>query len=364
MTQITTFFTLLTFYKFVDVTNPQQEVAEHFQFCNDIGMKGRVYIGEEWISATMTGNIGQIQAYKLYLAQHPLFSNPTDIDTKATKVEGHCFDRMIVKYRPEIVALWKKVNQAQVERSRQEIDIEEFKKVLETGDENYAILDMRNTYEYKLGHFKGAIPAGTNNFREVQQLLKDYKEKLDGKKVVMYCTGGIRCEKLAVLLKEEWVENFYSLDGWVVKYVNSFNDWMWLGNLYTFDGRVSTPVGDTNTHQKIARCIYTDLLTDNCENCRYTECNARIICRKKQYKRHLGFCSQECFENAKNSLLIKNIDRDQTDYKAIRSQIKRAPALKEKLIQEISEKLNSQLGNTKFPHQTSQKEELVDSCSF
>lgn len=83
------------------------------------------------------------------------------------------------------------------------------------------------------------------------------------------------------------MQNVYALDGGVVKYVNAHNDGNWLGNLYTFDGRVSTPVGDEKTHVTIGKCIYTDQPTDNYENCRYSPCNARIICDPKEYRKHM-----------------------------------------------------------------------------
>lgn len=72
-----------------------------------------------------------------------------------------------------------------------------------------------------------------------------------------------------------------------MKYVNSYNDGNWLGNLYTFDGRVSTQVGDEQTHTTVGECLYTGKPTDNCENCRYSPCNARIIADKKEYKKHM-----------------------------------------------------------------------------
>ena len=87
------------------------------------------------------------------------------------------------------------------------------KQVIDREDDNWVILDMRNSYEYKLGHFKNAIPAGTINFREVENLLEDYRNQFQDKKVLMYCTGGIRCDKLSVLLKEKGIENFYALQG-------------------------------------------------------------------------------------------------------------------------------------------------------
>lgn len=127
----------------------------------------------------MSCNRGQEQAYRSFLDQSEYFCDIPDIDIKATDVDGHMFTKMGVKVRDEIVALGAQVSEAEVKSSLQTIDINEFKKVIDENREDYEILDMRNTYEYKLGHFKGAIPAGTINFREVQDLFDKYKEKFE-----------------------------------------------------------------------------------------------------------------------------------------------------------------------------------------
>jgi len=121
----------------------------------------------------------------------------------------------------------------------------------------------------------------------------------------------------------------YAVEGGVVKYVNTFNDGNWLGNLYTFDDRVSTFVGDELTHTTIGICLHSDKKTDNCENCRNTECNARLIVDKDEYQKHMGFCSEECSEKSLQTLLIKDVDWDTLrnnkggfTYKELRSLIK------------------------------------------
>lgn len=352
-------YQLLTFYKFVDISDPLDEVVRHKQFLVDIGMKGRIYIGEEGISATVTGNAGQVQAYKRYLAQHHYFQNIPDIDAKATLVEEHQFEKMIVKYRPEIVALGAKVTEEQVRTADRQLGIEEFKRIIEEQDDEWAILDMRNDYERQLGHFKGAIPAGTVNFREVPDLLEKYKEKLQDKKVLMYCTWGIRCEKLSVLLKDNGLDNFYGLEGGVVKYTNTYNDGNWLGNLYTFDGRVSCQIGDETTHTPVATCIHSGQPTSNCDNCRYSPCNARIMVDQKEHRKHFGFCSQACVEKAKNDLLIKNVDRDPIDYKSLRGIIKQDPTQKQAIITKIAAYIDKKLLHRTFTHATSQKEKVL-----
>ncbi len=352
-------YQLLTFYKFVDISDPHEEVMRHKEFLVDIGMKGRIYIGEEGISATVTGNTGQIQAYKRYLAHSPYFQDIPDIDQKATLVDNHQFEKMIVKYRPEIVALGVKVTAQQVKTADRQLGINEFKRIIEKQDASWAILDMRNDYERQLGHFKWAIPAGTVNFREVPDLLEKYKEKLQDKKVLMYCTWGIRCEKLSVLLKDNGLDNFYGLEGGVVKYTNTYNDGNWLGNLYTFDDRVSCPVGDENTHTPVAICIHSWASTSNCDNCRYSPCNARIMVDAKQHRKHFWFCSQSCVENAKLDLLIKNVDRDPVDYKSLRGIIKQDPTQKQAILTKTGAYIDKKLLHRTFTHTTPQKEMVL-----
>lgn len=353
-------FHLLTFYKFVDIADPQEEVKKHKIFCEDIGIKWRIYIGEEGVSATMTCNEWQLQAYLFFIEKNVYFSDLLEeIRVKKTSVDAHQFDKMIVRYREEIVALGKVVTSEQIQDADKQISVDELKRIIEEEDEDWAILDMRNDYEWQLWHFKWAIPAGTVNFREVQDLIKKYKEKLKNKKVVMYCTGGIRCEKLSTLLHEEWVDNFYGLEGWVVQYTNKHNDGNRLGNLYTFDGRVSCPIWDENTHTSIAECIYTGEKTNTCENCRYSPCNARIICDHKAYRKHFGFCSSMCAEQAQKDLLIKNAERDPVDYKSLRGIIKQDPTQKEAIIQKIHQRIHKQLLHTTFNHSHPQKEKVL-----
>ncbi len=354
-----TTYSLLTFYKFVDIADPKIEVKAHKQFCTDIGMMWRVYIGEEWISSTVSGNVGQIMAYKMFLLQNQYFSDIPDIDIKATDVDWHQFDKMIVKYRAEIVAMWKTVSESQVREADKQISVDELKRIIEEDDKNREILDMRNDYEWKLGHFKWALPAGTVNFREVQELIKKYKKKFQDKKVVMYCTWWIRCEKLSVLLQDEWVDNFYALDGGVVKYTNVHNDGNRLGNLYTFDGRVSCPIWDNSSHETIATCLYTGEPTNNCENCRYSPCNARVIAQKKPYRKYMWFCSSSCYEQATKDLLIKNADRDALDYKSLRGIIKQDPTQKQAILSKVVSFLRKKLLHAEFKHKESQKEGVL-----
>lgn len=353
-------FTLLTFYKFVNVADPKKEVEDHLRFCKDIWMKWRIYIGTEWISSTVTCNEGQLMAYKLYLNNHKLFNNPEDLEIKSSRVDWHKFPRMAVKYREEIVALWKKYSKEEIENAGNRMSIEAFKNLLDNWDINdYIVLDMRNNHEYKLWHFKNAIPANTLTFRELEKEIEAYKKQFWDKKVISYCTWWIRCEKSTVMLQKAWLKNTYQLDWWVVKYINTYNDWNWLGNLYVFDDRVSDYVWDKKTHTTIWECIYSSKKTDHCENCRYSPCNARIITTPKEYKEHFWFCSLECAQNAMKDWQVKHIDFDKMKYKLERAIIKNHPERKEEIMKKISDHLEENLKWVEFNHETSQKEECV-----
>jgi len=292
-------FTLLTFYKFVDVADPESECLDHLMFTKDIGMKGRVYIWTEGISSTVTGNQGQIKAYKLYLSNHPLWKDIQDLDEKSSPVDGHKFPRMQVKVREEIVSLGKKYTKQEIEAAGNRMKIEEFKQLLDHGNiDDYIVLDMRNNHEYQLGHFKNAIPADTLTFKQLEDKIEEYKKEFWDKKIISYCTGWIRCEKSTVMLQRAGLKNTYQLDGGVVKYINTYNDGNWEWNLYVFDDRVSQFVWDEKTHTTIWSCLYSGKKTDNCENCRLSSCNARIIADRQEYLDHAWFCSRECADKA------------------------------------------------------------------
>lgn len=354
-------YTLLTFYKFVDVVDPVATCEEHLIFTQWIAMKGRIYIGTEGISSTVTGNQGQIQAYKLYLDNHPLWTGIEDIEIKSSPAQWHLFPRMQVKVKKEIVGLWVKYTPEEIEDAGNRMKIEEFKELLDTGDiDDYVVLDMRNDHEYRLGHFKNAIPADTLTFKELENKLDDYKAEFGDKKIISYCTWGIRCEKSTVMMQRAGLTNTYQLDGGVAKYINTYDDGNWLGNLYVFDDRVSQQVGSEQMHTTIGECQYTGKKTNNCENCRLSSCNARMITDREEYLKHAGFCSRDCADSWLKTLIIRtDLEMDPMQYKQKRGVTKRYPELKEKIEIEMRTHLQKQLKNVEFNHQASQKEDFI-----
>jgi predicted sulfurtransferase len=147
-----------------------------------------------------------------------------------------------------------------------------------------------------------------------------------------------------------------------VKYVNEFNDGNWLGNLYTFDGRVSTQVGDSSTHVTIGECLYTAEKTDNCENCRYAPCNARLIATPAAYKKHMGFCSKECYEKARIDGFIKVMEWDKMNYMELGREARNHPEKHDIIFQQIQNHLDKKLAKIEWNHLSSQKEKEIIEC--
>ena len=147
-----------------------------------------------------------------------------------------------------------------------------------------------------------------------------------------------------------------------MKYVNAYNDGNWLGNLYTFDGRVSTQVGDDDTHTTIGECLYTGESTDNCENCRYAPCNARIITTLQAYRKHLGFCSKECYEKSRLDGCIKVMPWDKMDYLSLGREWRADRSKQDSIMTSIQQHLDHKLSKIEWKYTFSQKEEDIVEC--
>jgi UPF0176 protein len=256
---------------------------------------------------------------------------------------------MIVRYRKEIVSLGITYRADNIDRAKYKLSVDGFKDIIDNNNKSeYLILDMRNDYEYELGHFKNAYPAGTMTFKETEKYIDEYREKAGGKEVIMYCTGGIRCEKLAVMLQNSGMDNVKQLDGGVIKYVNKFDDGNWLGNLYTFDDRVSAHVGSEATHTIIGKCHYSGKPSEQMFNCRYGVCNKQIIADPDQYKKHMGFCSEGCWKSAAADLNIRDWVYDKLNYKELRGRVKKGEITNSEASKLVFDHISKKLGDVIF----------------
>ncbi len=273
---------VLLYYKFVDIKDPAFEVMQHKLVCNGIGLKGRILIAEEGINGTVAGTHAQLKQYTDYMDAHQLFSNIVFKRSPAGKMP---FPKMIVKLRPEIVTLGKKVD---LKKTGKYLSPERFHAMLET-EKDIAVVDMRNNYEYEVGRFDGAIQPDTTKFYELPKKVKNLK--IDPKKKVLtYCTGGIRCEKATALLAEEGFEDVYQLEGGIVKYLEKYPDGHFKGKNFVFDDRMVTNTDTKSGKEILGKCAHCLNASDRYIDCTKPDCHQLFICCKNCEKKHSGLC--------------------------------------------------------------------------
>jgi UPF0176 protein len=255
---------------------------QHKLVCQGIGLKGRIIIAEEGINGTVAGTRAQLKQYTDYMDAHPVFNNIVFKRSPAGKMP---FPRMIVKCRKEIITLGKKVD---LKKAGKYLKPQEFHELFEK-KEDMVVVDMRNNYEYAVGHFKGAIQPNTVRFFELPKKIKNLK--IDKKKkIVTYCTGGIRCEKATALLAEEGFTNVYQLEGGIVKYLEKYPDGYFIGKNFVFDGRMVTNTDTKSGSKVLAKCAHCKKASDRYIDCAKPDCHQLFICCKACEKQYRGLC--------------------------------------------------------------------------
>lgn len=193
---------VLAYYFFTPLEDPRLEVARHQEFLKNQDIRCRVYISEEGINGQMSASPEASLAYQEWLHSDPRFAN---VIFKIHHYKEHAFPRAVVKYRKQIVALDAKVD---LSLTGEHLSPKAWKEMLKNRDENTIVLDVRNDYEWVIGHFEGSELPPLATFRQFPQYAKALKEQRDPKrtKVMMYCTGGIRCEVYSALMKQEGID--------------------------------------------------------------------------------------------------------------------------------------------------------------
>src|SRR5699024_11177824 len=248
-------------------------------------LKGRIYIAEEGINGTLGGTPEQIQNYKEHLWSAEGFE---DTAFKTDESETVPFAKLICKTRNEIVALHESANH---KKNGNYLEPDEWREMLES-DEDFVIIDVRNDYESKIGHFEGAVKPDVEYFYDFPDWLEEAQIDKD-KKVLMYCTGGIRCEKFSALMKEKGWQDVNQLHGGILRYGKEQGGKHYKGKCFVFDDRLVVPVNEDDL-EPIAECEITGQPADTYINCANMECNKLFVCSKEGAVKMDGCCSEEC----------------------------------------------------------------------
>lgn len=295
-------YRVLLYYYYADVEDPETFAAEHLRFCKDLGLRGRILVAGEGINGTVSGDYEQTERYMEYMKAHPLFK---DIVFKIDEAEEHTFRKMFVRPRPELVNLSLDADIDPREQTGEYLSPSEFYEQMQ--QEDTVVLDVRNIYEYDVGHFRGAIKPDVETFRDTPQWVRDNKHLFEGKKILTYCTGGIRCEKFSGWLKNEGFDNVAQLHGGVATYSKDpvAKGQLWDGQMYVFDERLTVPINQVE-HVVVGRDHFDGEPCERYINCANPECNAQVLASEENQHYHLGGCSIECAEHSRNRYIVEH----------------------------------------------------------
>ena len=280
-------YKVISFYKYVDVENPESLATEQLDWCLANGVKGKVYLAKEGISGSVFGNDEVTDKYKSHLKSYKIFE---DVWFKETPTNQVAFNKMHVRVKNEIVN--SGLNKTSLEYTAPKLTPEQLLKFYED-KKDFVIVDARNWYESKIGKFKNAITPQITHFREwpkVVESLSEYKDKT----IVTYCTGGIRCEKASAYMREQGFKDVYQIDGGILNYIQQFPDTYWEGGMFVFDDR---RVFEPNTIEELkytANCHFCGKPTSYHINCHNIDCDKIIVCCHDCKIENEYCCSDEC----------------------------------------------------------------------
>lgn len=286
---------VIAFYIFTPIEDPHLLVRQFQDFFENKEIFSRIYISEEGINAQMSATKEAGELFMVWLKQDPRFTN---VFFKIDPYHEQVFPHKRVKYRKQLVALDMKVDVAE---TATHLSPEEWSCQLDKKDENLLLLDVRNDYEGKIGHFEGSIVPPLETFREFPKYVESLKNQYDTKKtkILMCCTGGIRCELFSVVMKKAGFEQVYQLDGGIINYGHKKGNKHWKGKLYVFDDRVAVPIAPPESEEDlkpISHCHCCDELSDTYYNCAHLKCNKHFISCSACAQKLKGCCSTECMD--------------------------------------------------------------------
>jgi len=283
----------LSFYKYVLITDPLALRQKLFIKWYNLKVKGRIYIAKEGINAQLScpkpnwGNfIESVKGIK----------GLGDIPFKIAVEEGQApFLKLTIKVKKQIVSDGLKETEYDVTNVGSHLSAKEWNKQMNNGA---TVVDVRNHYESRIGHFKGAIRPNVDTFREELPLIKEKLKNKKEDKILLYCTGGIRCEKTSSYLKHHGFKDVNQLYGGIIDYAEQIKKYnlenKFIGRNFVFDDRLSEKI----SNDIISTCDQCESACDNYTNCNYTDCNLLFLQCSNCQQKYEGCCTKECQEMA------------------------------------------------------------------
>jgi UPF0176 protein len=284
--------TTVSFYKYHSIENPQQFRDELYENLERLGVLGRIYIAGEGINAQASVPEKNFQAFKDYLYSID-FLDGVRLNV-ALDDGGKSFWVLNVKVRKKIVADGIDDPNFSMQRRGEYVNAEEFNKL--TANPETVVVDMRNYYEYEVGHFENALEVPSDTFREQLPMTVEILEDKKDRNIIMYCTGGIRCEKASAYLMHNGFTRVFHLEGGIIEYVHQVKkqglENKFKGKNFVFDNRLGEQISD----EIISHCHQCGDKCDTHRNCENTACHLLFIQCENCRKKFQGCCSDECLK--------------------------------------------------------------------
>ncbi|MGN6165712.1 MAG: oxygen-dependent tRNA uridine(34) hydroxylase TrhO [Flavisolibacter sp.] len=282
--------TTISFYHYFHIDEPQAFRDTLYKNLDVLKVFGRIYVAHEGINAQISVPDSNVETLKTYLYSiEPLNGIRLNI---AVDDDGKSFWVLKIKVREKIVADGIADPSFDMRNKGKYVNAEQFNQLTE--DPNTIVVDMRNHYEYEVGHFETAIEVPSDTFREQLPMAADMLKDAKDKNIIMYCTGGIRCEKASAYMLHQGFKNVFHLEGGIINYTNQAKEknlpLKFRGKNFVFDNRL----GERITEEIIAKCHQCGKPADTHVNCANEACHLLFIQCQECKKKYDGCCSKEC----------------------------------------------------------------------
>ncbi len=282
----------LSFYQYHFIENSKAFRDSLWKDLSNLKVFGRIYIAHEGINAQISVPQNQFEAFRSYLYGYD-WMNGLRLNI-AVDDDGKSFWVLKIKVREKIVADGIEDPAFSMDRRGKYLKAEEVNQLLEQLDT--LVIDMRNHYEYEVGHFTGAVEIPSDTFREQLPMAADMIKGQEEKPIIMYCTGGIRCEKASAYMLHKGFKNVYHIEGGIIHYVNQVKEkgleQKFIGKNFVFDNRL----GERVTEDVIATCHQCGSPADLHTNCANEACHLLFIQCENCRNKYEGCCSDACQE--------------------------------------------------------------------
>lgn len=284
--------TTISFYQYFPIQDPQAFRDELYRACNAMKVFGRIYVASEGINAQMSVPTKYFEVFRDFLYSYkPLNGLRLNI---AVNDNGKSFWVLKIKVRDKIVADGIDDPNFSMENKGKYVNAQQMNQLLDSPDT--VVIDMRNHYEYEVGHFENAIEIPSDTFREQLPMAADMMKDKKDKNIIMYCTGGIRCEKASAYMLHQGFKNVFHLEGGIIHYANKIKEAglesKFKGKNFVFDDRL----GESITEDIIAKCHQCGKPADTHTNCKNDACHLLFIQCDDCAKAFDGCCTTACQE--------------------------------------------------------------------